>query len=64
MNINKVVILGFALMIFGGIILIINTLNTINVPLYLALLSYLFFIGFILIIIGLIINPKDKDNNH
>lgn len=52
----RVIIFGFALMIFGGVLLIANTSNS-----YLILLSYSFFIGFLLIIFGLIFLPNDKD---
>ena len=55
-NAIRVIIFGFALMIFGGVLLIANTSNS-----YLILLSYSFFIGFLLIIFGLIFLPNDKD---
>ncbi len=56
----KIIIIGFALMFFGGIIFATASIGKINMPLILSLLSYGYFLGLILIVIGVIIHPKKQ----
>jgi uncharacterized membrane protein HdeD (DUF308 family) len=49
----KTIILGFALMIMGGINLIIGIINTKADANFMLYLSYGFYLGFLLILIGL-----------
>lgn len=55
----RTIILGFALMIFGGILLIVSALSH-NPPYYLVILSYSLFIGFLVTLLGVFILPNDK----
>jgi hypothetical protein len=60
MNINlKLIIIGFALMIFGGIMFIISGFS--NLSPTLVLMSYGYLLGFILIVIGVIKHPNDHN---
>ncbi len=58
-NFLKLIIIGFALMIFGGIMLILSAFSN-NLSSTFVLISYGYFLGFILIIIGVIKHPNDK----
>ena len=57
-NALKLIIIGFALMIFGGIMLILSAFS--NLSLTFVLISYGYFLGFILILIGVIKYPNKK----
>lgn len=57
-NALKLIIIGFALMIFGGTLLIISALA--NLPSWLVLMSYSFFLGLILIVMGVIKHPNKE----
>lgn len=56
----RTILLGFTLMIFGGTLLIVGTLSR-NLPYFLVILSYSFFIGFLVTLLGVFILPNDKD---
>lgn len=55
----KLIIGGFALMFIGGVLFLTSAMTKVNMPVFLVLLTYGFFIGFVMIIIGLIFYPKD-----
>lgn len=59
-NACKLIIIGFALMLFGGILFATTSISEISVPAILVLLTYGYFIGLILIIWGVVIYPKEK----
>lgn len=56
----RTILLGFALMIFGGTLLIVSALG-LSLPSFLIKLSYSFFIGFPVTLLGVFILPNDKD---
>jgi hypothetical protein len=55
----KLIVLGFAMMILGGSLIIADAASEVDTPNYLVYLSLSLFIGFILIIIGLCSSPKN-----
>jgi hypothetical protein len=55
----KIIIFGFALMFIGGICLLVGFIVK-DIPAYMVLLSYGLFIGFILIMIGLLTHENNK----
>ncbi|SHJ56134.1 hypothetical protein SAMN02745136_00387 [Anaerocolumna jejuensis DSM 15929] len=59
MNRNiKIIILGFALMLLGGFIYIAGSASKVDLPRIQITLINSLYIGFILIIAGLVIPPK------
>lgn len=56
----RTILLGFALMIFGGTLLIVSALG-LSLPSFLIKLSYSFFIGFPVTLLGVFILPNDED---
>lgn len=64
MNINiKIIILGFALMLLGGVLLISGSVSQIDLPRILVRLTNCLYLGFVLIIIGLIIPQKKQGDS-
>jgi len=57
---TKLIIIGFALMIFGGILFATAAISRVNLPSILVLLTYGYFLGLILIIVGVVTYPKNK----
>lgn len=60
----KTIILGFALILFGGFIFVsINNIQG-DVPYLLFILSYNLYVGLFLIILGLLLYPKDDKSKN
>lgn len=57
---TKLIIIGFALMISGGISYATGAISRANMPSILVFLAYGYIIGLILIIIGVITYPDSK----
>ena len=49
----KTIILGFAMMILGGSLMIADAASDVDMPNNLVFISYSLFIGFIIVILGL-----------
>ncbi|MDF2803817.1 MAG: hypothetical protein K0S61_3720 [Anaerocolumna sp.] len=60
---TKIIILGFAMMIFGGSLMIADAASQVDMSNTLVFLSYNLFVGFIVVIIGLFSN-KSKDTKE
>lgn len=61
MNRNvKIIILGFALMLLGGVLFISDSASQIDLPHILIKLSNCLYWGFILVIIGLVLPPPKQ----
>lgn len=59
MNWNiKIIILGFSLILLGGFLFVGGSASQIDLPKILGLMTYNLFIGFILVVVGLIIPPR------
>lgn len=60
---TKIIILGFAMMIFGGSLMIADAASQVDMSNTLVFLSYNLFVGFIVVIIGLF-SSKSKDTKE
>lgn len=55
----KIIILGFALMLLGGFLTVAGEVSKVDLPNILGMCTYGLYIGFIFIVLGLVIPPKD-----